>query len=209
MVRYIVPRVIIILKISKLKKFQIADYSYPSSEYRSRSITIARGWRTLEEIQMRVRTTRRIVRNQEFGGRKRRGEGGEGRRAERSRLLYYQGIKTCPIMSRSCETQWSCQAELCVERRWMEGLVRSLRDYGTGDGPPKIDRTDYVLDDFKPILNAAILLLRPPRLDPVHRAIPRADFLFFLALVYFIFSLLLFSFFETSRTREDSGSGFP
>lgn len=142
-------------------------------------------------------------------GRKRRGEGGEGRRAERLRLLYYQGIKTCPIMSRSCETQWSCQAELCVERRWMEGLVRSLRDYGTGDGPPKIDRTDYVLDDFKPILNAAILLLRPPRLDPVHRAIPRADFLFFLALVYFIFSLLLFSFFETSRTREDSGSGFP
>lgn len=32
MVRYIVPRVIIILKISKLKKFQIADYSYPSPE---------------------------------------------------------------------------------------------------------------------------------------------------------------------------------
>lgn len=66
----------------------------------------ARG--TLEKIQMRVRTTRRTVRNQERGGRDREGrrdqdffiiEAGEGEEGRWKRRE--------PIMRRSCEAQWS------------------------------------------------------------------------------------------------------
>lgn len=174
-----------------------------------------------------MRTTRRIVRNQESskGGTKERGEGAEGRRAERSRLLYYrQGVgddgNDVPYYE---PIVWDTMinAELRVERRWMEGLVRSLRDYGTWrDGPPKIDSTDYVLDDFKPPLNAAILSLRPPAWPrQVYLLAPIFSSLFFvLFALIFIFrrSLFLFSngcffffFFREKRIppREDSGSG--
>lgn len=126
------------------------------------------------------------------------------RRAERSRFLYYRGRGGG---RGTMETTWAyyeaivwgtmINARLRERKRgveWGEGLAQSLRDYGR-TGHQKIDRTDYVLDDFKPILNAAILSLRG--LTP---SIP--IFLFFSRscslLFYFFCRCFPSSFFETS-----------
>ena len=168
----------------------------------------ARG--TLEKIQMRVRTTRRSPES-----RKRR----EGqRRAERSRFLYYRGRGGG---RGTMETTWAyyeaivwgtmINARLRERKRgveWGEGLAQSLRDYGR-TGHQKIDRTDYVLDDFKPILNAAILSLRglTPSI-PIFLFFSRS---FLLSFISFFSPLLSFFFFRDiirAPPREDSGSGF-
>lgn len=89
-------------------------------------------------------------------------------------------------------------------------------------GPPKIDRADYVRDDFKPRLNAAILFHRS-RLDPVYRGTRAPIFSFPLpSLLLFLFLRCFLSFFvrplsssvcssrnESSvrETRNGSGPG--
>lgn len=84
----------------------------------------------------------------------------------------------------------------------------SSRDYG----PPKIDRADYVLDDFKPPPSFK-RCHSFPWLDPVYRGIRFSDLLFFF--FFFIFRRFLSFFSKSSLSRErraprdDSGSGFP
>ena len=94
---------------------------------------------------------------------------------------------------------------------WGEGLAQSLRDYGR-TGHQKIDRTDYVLDDFKPILNAAILSLRglTPSI-PIFLFFSRSCsllfyffFSLFSALFYFIFFAVAFLLlFSTTRHFDE------
>lgn len=85
----------------------------------------------------------------------------------------------------------------------------SSRDYG----PPKIDRADYVLDDFKPPPPSFKRCHSFPWLDPVYRGIRFSDLLFFF--FFFIFRRFLSFFSKSSLSRErraprdDSGSGFP
>lgn len=162
----------------------------------------ARG--TLEKIQMRVRTTRRSPES-----RKRR----EGqRRAERSRFLYYRGRRG---REETMETTWAyyeaivwgtmINARLRERKRgveWGEGLAQSLRDYGR-TGHQKIDRTDYVLDDFKPILNAAILSLRglTPSI-PIFLFFSRSFLLSSLFIFFAVVFLLLFSRHHSSSSSR-------
>lgn len=125
------------------------------------------------------------------------------RRAERSRLLYYRGRRG---REETMETTWAyyeaivwgtmINARLRERKRgveWGEGLAQSLRDYGR-TGHQKIDRTDYVLDDFKPILNAAILSLRglTPSI-PIFLFFSRS---FLLSFISFFSPLLCFFFFR-------------
>lgn len=75
-------------------------------------------------------------------------------------------------------------------------------------GPPKIDRADYVRDDFKPRLNAAILFHRS-RLDPVSievlvRRFSHSPFLRYFFFFFFVafFLSLLDPFLPRSAPRE-------
>lgn len=164
----------------------------------------ARG--TLEKIQMRVRTTRRTVRNQERGGRDREGqrdqdffiiEAGEGEEGTmETTWAYYEAIVWGTMIN----------ARLRERKRgveWGEGLAQSLRDYGR-TGHQKIDRTDYVLDDFKPILNAAILSLRglTPSI-PIFLFFSRS---FLLSFISFFSPLLSFFFFRRLVISMSSSS---
>lgn len=163
----------------------------------------ARG--TLEKIQMRVRTTRRTVRNQERGGRDREGqrdqdffiiEAGEGEEGTmETTWAYYEAIVWGTMIN----------ARLRERKRgveWGEGLAQSLRDYGR-TGHQKIDRTDYVLDDFKPILNAAILSLRglTPSI-PIFLFFSRSFLLSSLFIFFAVVFLLLFSRHHSSSSSR-------
>lgn len=119
--RSLVPSITILSAAPPLQDSGWRPFENTLSMFQVLTITLA-GVHTYEDTKMGRRRSTRV---KEKRGRK-----------DRDSLFSYQQRGTMettwPIMSRSCETQWSMPIGLCGEP--LNGRRFSVRDYGTGEG---------------------------------------------------------------------------